>query len=207
METLKRDGLVYKIGFIMLVLIPTALAVVLKSCLQEEQPAIAHQEEPVFSLYDDFKADAIAAEGKRSVVYVDTLGHLTAGIGHKLDGADLADYSEGDIVSEDVVELWWAQDFRRAMQACEKHFPKFDDFPHIVKLALLNFCFQLGADAPLKFPRATALINQRRWLDAADEWLYADPRTRRWSAWRIETPHRCEQESGRLQTAAHRGLL
>ena len=149
-------------------------------------------------LYQDVKEDLTMAEGKVMHVYRDTRGFLTGGIGHKLTEEELKTIRYSDTLTESKVEEWFQADYQIVIHSLNKHFPQWDSYPHLVKLALINWMWQIGENAPSKFPRATALIKQRKFKEAAQEWLYADTRTHRWSKWRRETTHRCEQESERL---------
>ena len=102
------------------------------------------------------------------------------------------------------VALSWGYeaDYRSTLKGIAKHFPDFKDYPHLAQLAMLNWLWQIGPHAPAKFPRATEAIRNRDWARAADEWEYANTRTRRHSDWYNQTPHRCRQESQRLRIAA-----
>lgn len=151
------------------------------------------------SLYNEFKKDITHVEGRRMEVYFEPISaRLHGGLGHLLTKEELNVYSRGDTLTDEVVDGWFETDFRKALKGMAKYFPQFSDYPMIAQLAILNWEYQLGADAPAKFPRATKAIQDQDWKTAAQEWLYADPHLKRWSKWRNETPHRCEQEAERL---------
>ena len=155
------------------------------------------------SLFLDFKEDATAAEGRQMTVYWEPISaKLHAGIGHLLTTEDLKVYSRGDTLTDAVVDKWFDIDYRKVMMGVAKYFPDFNEYPHLVKLALMNWIYQLGEDAPKKFPRATEAIHKQDWNTAADEWEYASVRTRRHSKWYRETSVRCRQEAERLRHAA-----
>ena len=160
------------------------------------------EEEPV-DLKADFKDDITHVEGKRYEVYFEKISaKLHAGIGHKLTREDLQIYTRGDAVTEEQIQTWFEQDYTNVLTGVKHHFPDFDTYPHLVQLALMNFLFQLGEDAPNKFPRATQAIHDRDWNLAADEWIYSVPRVHRFSRWYHQTPQRCLQEANRLREAA-----
>ena len=159
------------------------------------------EEEPV-SLFSDFKVDATAAEGRVNKVYADTLGNLTAGIGHKINTNVQDHYKLGDTVSNDQIDVWFDLDYAKTLESARKHFEEFDEWPRLVQLAVLNWIFQLGPGAPEEFPHATRALQGRRWKEAADEWEFANPRTRRHSKWFAQTTHRCLQEVKRLRYVA-----
>ena len=155
------------------------------------------------SIFEDFKADAMIAEGVRNNVYRDSEGYLTVGIGHKLTSREAAEVKVGDMFTDDTVHELFEDDYNRIMtHGVRKHFPDFDNFPHLAKLAVLNFVFQLGTNAPLNFPKATKAINNGHWHRAAMEFKYASIRTKRLSRWYHQTPHRCQQEVDRLEHCA-----
>ena len=156
------------------------------------------------SLYDDFEADVILAEGRVMSVYLEPISKRPhGGIGHLLTAADFAKgYAIGDTLTDAQVRDWFDTDYEHAIRGALHTFPDFAGFPRLVQLAILNWLWQLGASAPEKFPRATAALQEHKWRAAAAEWLYADANAKRWSKWRLETQHRCEQEAERLQHAA-----
>ena len=164
------------------------------------------EEDEVASLYADFKADAIHAEGLVHHVYLDSEGYKTAGIGHRLVGDELK-MEVGVRVYDEQIDEWFSKDFSRVLMSMAKHFPEFHTYPRLVELAMCNWIFQLGPDAPEKFPRATEAIRARKWAEAADEWEYADRKMLRKSKWHLQTPSRCEQEADRLRQVAKEGLV
>lgn len=157
-------------------------------------------EDKMASFYADFKADIIHAEGLVKHVYLDTEGIKTAGIGHRLVG-DETKMEVGVRVYDEQIDAWFDADFRRAMGGVAKYFHDFQSYPRLVQLAILNWIYQLGPDAPHKFPLATAAIIARDWEAAALQWEYADKRLLRKSKWALQTPARCEQECARLRAS------
>ena len=162
----------------------------------------AHSKEDIMdSMRKDLYDDLVIAEGREEKVYWDVTGHLTGGIGHRLNRADMHQYEHGAPLSDVQIEAWFDADYKRTVASAEKHFERFWDFPHLVKLAILNWIWQLGEGAPEEFPHATRYLNERKWTAASFEWLYADLRTLRRTKWWHQTPHRCEIEVYRLQHA------
>lgn len=201
----KHDGFIWtNIVVVGVVLFAGAMLVIAQhvrmSALAEL--AGAGEEAPV-SLFADFKQDITAAEGRNMHVYFEPISaKLHGGLGHLLTKADLERYNRGDVLTDNQVDCWFKADYHIMMEGVKRHFPEFDTYPHLVQLAICNWLYQLGADSPNEFHRATAAIRNRDWRTAANEWLYSDVRTKRWSLWRRETHHRCEQESERLLEAA-----
>lgn len=160
-------------------------------------------DDTVHSFYEDIKADLIHVEGRSSHVYLDPVSKkLHAGIGHLLTDTELKTLKQFDSVSDKQIDEWFDYDFHRVLKGIAKHFPDFKTYPHLAKLAIFNWMYQLGVNAPDKFPRATKFIKKREWKKAADEWLYVDTRTYRHSKWFNETPQRCQQEVSRLIRAS-----
>ena len=157
------------------------------------------------TMKDDLIADLTIAEGRINKVYKDSEGNLTAGVGHLLNADDIRIYKLGDAVINKTIDEWLSEDCDKVIASANRQFPEFDTYPHLVKLAMLNWLFQLGVDATSEFPRATAFLKNRNWHAAALEWKYANVRTRRLSQWYRQTRVRCEQEVDRLMHAASRG--
>ena len=151
--------------------------------------------------FEEFKEDAEQAEGRTDHIYLcDAILH--GGIGHKLTESELGIWYLGENLSEQQIDDWFKRDYEIAKKGVNKWFPDFETYPELVRLALMNFCFQLGSEAPAKFPKATAAILKRDWNTAADNWLYANVETKRYSKWYHQSISRCIQESMRLRHAA-----
>lgn len=158
----------------------------------------------ISNLLVEFRTDIILAEGRARRVYLEPISkRLHGGIGHLLTDADFdKGFQIGSDISDAQIQTWFERDYDIALKSAFRHFDEFLTFPDIVQLAVLNWLWQLGAEAPERFPRATAALNNRDWATAADEWLYGNVKVKRWSLWRKETQHRCEQEAERLRHAA-----
>ena len=156
------------------------------------------------NLLVEFRTDIIAAEGRATRVYLEPISkRLHGGIGHLLTDSDFdKGFQIGSDISDAQIQAWFEEDYDIALKSAFRHFDGFLTFPDIVQLAILNWLWQLGAGAPESFPRATAALKNRDWATAADEWLYGNVKVKRWSRWRKETQHRCEQEADRLRHAA-----
>ena len=151
-------------------------------------------------LEDIFKQDVIVAEGQTHTVYADTRGNLTVGIGHEVTPADKLKL--GDKVTDEQIDKFYKRDYAKVVESLDKHFPKWKSWHELAQLAVMNFLYQLGPDAPKTFPRATTYLNDENWNEAADEWLWADQERMRHSRWYHETPARCQQEVNRLRAVA-----
>jgi len=111
-------------------------------------------------------------EGVKYEIYRDSEGYPTLGIGHLITPED-PEYGEpiGTPVSADTVERYYQQDVQEKIDDTRVLFPKFDSFPHDLKLILVNMMFNLGMTRLRKFKRMRAAIDARDWDRAATEML------------------------------------
>ena len=111
-------------------------------------------------------------EGEVLKIYEDSLGYKTLGIGHLCQPED-PEYSweVGTKVSQEVVDMYYEQDF-------EKHYKEtihvfgsekdFENLPEPIQRVLVNMCFNLGGTRLSKFKnmlKACKNITGVRWLD------------------------------------------
>ena len=188
--------------------VPPIEEVVTESKIVQEIKATEEPEpekEPIVITYEEVKKDLEHVEGRENRIYKDTNGYLTGGIGHKLLASELKHWKRGSFIPDDQIDKWFRQDYERIiMKGVQRYFPRFSTYPVKAQLAIVNFLFQLGTDAPLKFPKATAAINAEPpdWARAADEWEYANVKLGRKSKWFHQTKNRCIQEVHRLRSLA-----
>lgn len=184
-------------------IIAAILALILGVAMAIQLVKKDEQAEVDMTFFNHFKVDLEDAEGREYHIYkID--GILHGGIGHKLTKSELKQFNLGDPLTDEQIDTWFEHDFQIVMRGVAKYFDDFNDYSLPVKLAIGNWLYQLGADAPLKFPRATAAIIARDWKNAADNWVYASTRTWRHSKWYRETRRRCEQEANRLYKEAEK---
>lgn len=109
-------------------------------------------------------------EGRRSVVYMDTTGNPTCGIGHKLVGTELADYPVGSTVPDEVIEQWFQQDVARAIEAAEKApgIPFYGQ-PDGVQDSLINMVYNMGPGGVEGFPHFLTCLKAHDYIGAARE--------------------------------------
>lgn len=81
-------------------------------------------------------------EGRKNVVYKDSLGHLTCGTGHLMTESDLAMYREGMFVPDSVCDLWLEADAQYAWEAAEQQAQRVND--HSLVEPLFHVNYQLG---------------------------------------------------------------
>lgn len=155
------------------------------------------------AIWDELKKDLIAAEGRETRVYRDSLGYPTCGIGHLLTDDELDKFPLGTDVSDEQIGIWYLADEKKIRDAIAEYFGNsWGLFPDVAKLAVANWLWQLGANAPSRWHRATEAIQNMDWATAADEFEYTNPRVKRLSEWYHQTPSRCRQEVDRLRAAA-----
>jgi GH24 family phage-related lysozyme (muramidase) len=105
-------------------------------------------------------------EGKRTMVYHDSLGFPTVGIGHMVRNTDILEV--GDSISENHLERLFEHDYESHLAECKKIYPQFDSLPVKVREALLNMTFNMGAPKMRSFTNFNALIEKGDWGLVAD---------------------------------------
>ena len=141
------------------------------------------------NIYKQLEAD----EGVVYKTYMDHLGHMTFGIGHKVTRDD-KEYWEplGTPVTEKRVREVFAKDLDTAMKDCAALYG--DDFiawPEEVKEVLVNMMFNLGRTRLRKFKKMKAALMRKDWKKAAEEG--------RDSLWAKQVPNRAERLMTRLE--------
>ncbi len=118
------------------------------------------------------RAELKVDEGVMYETYHDSEGFRTAGIGHKLLETD-PEYSMpiGTEVSAERVQQWFNSDVSTALSDARAVVTDFDSHPEMVRRNLVNMAFNLGREGLSKFKKTLALINQRRYSEAAEESL------------------------------------
>ena len=119
----------------------------------------------------------IAEEGNKDYVYTDSQGNLTAGVGHKLVGAELDQYQDGDKILPGDSTQWFENDASRAYEAALKQAEALgygtDNEKFIERLTHTNF--QLGENwwnedvNPRALRKTWAALKSRDFDSAAKE--------------------------------------
>lgn len=115
-------------------------------------------------------------EGRKSRMYLDTVGKWTAGVGRNL--SDRA-------FSEDEIDLMLKNDITIVENALDTNLPWWRSMNDARQNALANMCFQLGINRLLGFSQTLALLKASKWDMAANEALN--------SAWAKQTPARAKR--------------
>ena len=102
-------------------------------------------------LKNKIKNHLIKREGVVYQVYKDSLGYLTAGVGHLLTPEEKTRLKLGDKVSKQQVEQWLEKDMFTAMEAAHKQAAMTNQINDDWILALTSVNFQLGTGWTKKF--------------------------------------------------------
>ena len=119
----------------------------------------------------------LTEEGSKDYVYTDKLGNLTAGVGHKLTGAELNQYQAGDRIRPGDLTQWFEADATKAYEAALSQAQELgygtDDERFIERLTHTNF--QLGENwwnkdvNPNALEKTWAALKSRDFDSAAKE--------------------------------------
>ncbi len=102
-------------------------------------------------------------EGIRLSAYTDTNGHKTIGIGHKVrDGESFT------VIDKDTAYSLFQQDIQEHLTRCRRFFPKFDEYPVQVRVALLDGVYRGCLSGS---PKARRLINAGDFIGASREYV------------------------------------
>ncbi len=102
-------------------------------------------------------------EGIRYVPYVDSLGFLTVGIGHRLLNKGKPRYTH-----EEVINLFHL-DIETAIKSARKVYATYDNQPDNIKIILIDLAFNLGETKLRKFVKFNLAINNKDYVTAAKE--------------------------------------
>lgn len=107
-------------------------------------------------------------EGIKNTLYRDSYGHWTIGIGHLVTPQELPKFKGRTLSEKEIMDLF-NRDLNSKLQAAKRQFgPIFDTFSDDLKIAILDGYFR--GDMP-KSPNTIALLKQRRFKQAANEYL------------------------------------
>jgi len=108
-------------------------------------------------------------EGSRNKTYKDSLGKLTAGVGHLLSKEEQKKYPLGTKIPASVVKGWIRKDSKKAYTSAGEQAKELKvTSPEFVN-ALTSVNFQLGTSWYKKFPKAYQALKDKRYDDAIRE--------------------------------------
>jgi len=104
---------------------------------------------------------------------MDSLGNLTAGVGHKMTSAEKAKYPEGTKIPKAVRDKWLKEDVAKAEKWSKEIIAEKigEDVPEEVESILFNMAFNLGKTGLSKFTKTLEFIKQREYVKASEEML------------------------------------
>ena len=139
---------------------------------------------------DDFKKHVIPFEGERDVVYTDSEGFLTVGIGHRVVPADKL--KAGERITPVQKEAFWKADADAALDAARFQMRQagISDAPFLLSLASVNF--QLGPAWKYDHKKTWSLIKAGSYAAAATEAQNSD--------WFAQSPKRVRALQAALLT-------
>ena len=112
-------------------------------------------------------------EGEVFEIYEDSLGYKTLGIGHLCQPQDPEyDWKVGTKVSQEVVDMYYEQDFEKHYQETIHVFGSEEDFenlPEPIQRVLVNMCFNLGGTRLSKFKNMLAACRSHDWKEMAQQ--------------------------------------
>jgi lysozyme len=113
------------------------------------------------------KEELIEFEGCKYVVYLDSLGLKTAGIGHLLVGSE-CDMEVGHPITSEQVDKWYAKDIMGAIAIANKSVKNFNQLDDCRQRVLTQLAFNMG-NKLLQFKKTLACIESQDFSGAALE--------------------------------------
>ena len=117
-------------------------------------------------LIGQIQEQLIEEEGIRLVIYKDTKGYLTGGVGHRIFDEDL---HENDYVSLSMVADWLNEDLLNTMQGLERNIPFYGELDDKRQYVLISMCFNLGISGLMKFKKMLLALEHKNYELAAQE--------------------------------------
>ena len=96
---------------------------------------------------EQFKKELIIHEGRRNETFTDSIGRLTAGVGHLLTDIERKNFPCGTTVSQEQIDLWLDNDIRNAYELAKTMFgaETFEALDGVRQRAICNMAFSLGS--------------------------------------------------------------
>ena len=132
--------------------------------------------------------ELVISEGNKEESYLDSLGILHAGIGHKLLPEETKLYPKGTVVPEEVRNNWFEADSAKATKAAYDQAQEIQAPSLIPALASVNF--QLGTSWTEKFPTAYEHLKNGNYESAIQEIENTSEGSGKLSTWNKQTPVR-----------------
>ena len=117
------------------------------------------------------KAEIKRHEGEVLELYEDSLGYKTLGVGHLCKPQDPEyDWAVGTSVSQEVVDLYYKDDFVTHLAEAIHIFGSEEGFynlPEDIQHVLVNMCFNLGGTRLSKFKNMIKACREHDWKEMA----------------------------------------
>jgi GH24 family phage-related lysozyme (muramidase) len=130
----------------------------------------------------------VLREGNKEESYLDSLGILHAGIGHRLSKEEQQLYPKGTVVPEEVRNAWFEDDSAKSTKAAYDQAQELQAPSLIPALASVNF--QLGTAWTEKFPTAYEHLKNGDYESAIQEIENTSKGSGKLSTWNKQTPVR-----------------
>jgi lysozyme len=126
-------------------------------------------------------------EGTEANVYQDHLGFWTIGVGRLVDAR-----KRGSGLRPQEIAFMLENDINDRVAQLERCLPWFPSLDHVRQGVLLNMSFQMGVEGLLAFKNTLKLVEQGRYLQAADNMLQ--------SKWATQTPARAQRMAEQMRS-------
>lgn len=133
------------------------------------------------------REELILDEGEVLHEYKDNLGYSTIGVGR------LIDKRKGGGITHDEAMFLLDNDITRKSDQVYKALPWLKNHPDQVQRAVINMAFQMGIDGLLGFKNTLALVEAKKYMEAADNALK--------SKWATQTPSRAKRVTDMIRSA------
>jgi lysozyme len=146
----------------------------------------------ISAVYQELESD----EGRSLVVYLDTEGNPTAGIGHELTQEERVQFPPGSAITEEQCDAWFQADIAAAITGCEQS-PEIPFYgqPDAVQDSLVNMCFNMGPESLSGFTGFLGYLRERNYRAAADDLLNN-------TLWATQLPARAARSAAAIESAA-----
>lgn len=145
-------------------------------------------------------------EGVKSVVYRDSLGYLTIGIGHLIDprrGGFLPPYAQLELdtkgyISDTTITKLYREDLSKVLEDLETHLPWCFNLDSTRRDVLIDMCFQMGIGSKTSGKGLLGFTNSLRLIKEGD--FKRAGENLKQSAWFRQTPNRAKRRIEEIVT-------
>lgn len=143
-------------------------------------------------IIEQLKKDLASDEGCKYEIYLDHLGLPTFGIGHLIKEHDPENGKPvGTVIEQERVHQAFLLDISVTIDECQVLYPDWEDLPEEVQLIIANMMFNIGRPRLSKFKKMKAAVDERDWIEAADQMVD--------SKWYTQVPNRARRLVSRMR--------